>query len=274
VLRAGRSAVLLDAGFGPRSVATKMSGLGVTVGDLDAIVLTHLDHDHFRPTWFKAMNKLGIRLYCHRRHLHELYQHKVTTAGELDARAMHRAGLLHVIEDQPFTIALRDGTMLGVTPLPLAHDREGTVGYRIDGAKAALGYATDLGRVPARLVEMFTDTDLLALECNYDPPMQMASARPAMLKRRIMGGSGHLSNQQAFEAVCQIISRSRRLPRHVVLLHLSRQCNCPRVVQTLFDGNPHLRSRLCISTQLTPTRWLSAFDDHEPGEGEQLMMFG
>ena len=39
---------------------------------------------------------------------------------------------------------------------------------------------------------------MVAIESNYDPFMEEHSGRPWQLKRRIMGGSGHLSNEQAF----------------------------------------------------------------------------
>jgi phosphoribosyl 1,2-cyclic phosphodiesterase len=274
VVRTGRSAILIDAGLGPRTVKNRIAELGIKLADIQAILLTHLDTDHFRPTWFRAMLDGQIKLLCHRRHVKELYEHRVTEPGELDARALHRAGLLEVIDDRPFTLSLRHASALAVTPLNLAHDREGTVGFRIDAGSASLGFATDLGRVPPKLIDLFTDVDLLALESNYDEPMQLASPRPAMLKNRIMGGSGHLSNHQAFEAICRIIQRSTRLPRHVVLLHLSRQCNCPAIVRSLFAQHPILTSRLCLSHATVPTPWLSAFDTHQPSAGEQFRMFG
>ena len=281
-LRIGGRIILLDAGFGPRNVAKRLADSGLGLADIDAILLTHLDTDHFKPTWFNVIQRFGIQLYCHRSHVYHLYQHPATSGapgGGIDARQLHRAGLLHVF-DAPFIFRGRGGSDGGagetasVTPVHLAHDRTGTVGYRIDSATARLGYATDLGRVPDHLLEAFTDVHLLALESNYDPPMQLASPRPQMLKRRIMGGSGHLSNEQAFDAVRHIFTRSRQAPRHVVLLHLSRQCNCPTLVRKLFSQHPHLASRLCLSSQTAPTPWLHAHAAHTPLPGEQLTMFG
>jgi hypothetical protein len=69
--------------------------------------------------------------------------------------------------------------------------------------------------------------------------MQCRSSRPAFLKQRIMGGKGHLSNQQAFDAVQRIAHRSPHGgPRQVVLLHRSAQCNDPAIVQAVFAQNP------------------------------------
>jgi len=88
-------------------------------------------------------------------------------------------------------------TQIEVTPLP--HDDLATAGFLFCHGGIRLGFATYLGRVPTALLESFTDLDALAVESNYDRTMQQASNRPAFLKRRIMGGLGHLSNEQASE---------------------------------------------------------------------------
>ncbi|MFT3685918.1 MAG: hypothetical protein QM783_13520 [Phycisphaerales bacterium] len=93
------------------------------------------------------------------------------------------------------------------------------------------------------------------IESNYCPKLQVASDRPEFLKRRIMGGRGHLSNDEAIDAIEAIAPRE-----HVVLVHLSQQCNDPALVASL-----HRRRRgidassdsvLTISTQDAPTRWV------------------
>ena len=65
-----------------------------------------------------------------------------------------------------------------VSSIPLAHDQMGSHGFVIDGFGVRVGYATDLGRVPQRLIDRFCDLDMLAIESNYDPDMQMSSSRP------------------------------------------------------------------------------------------------
>ncbi|MDH3582661.1 MAG: MBL fold metallo-hydrolase, partial [Phycisphaerae bacterium] len=257
-VRFGSKAVLIDAGFGPRTLGRRLVDLDLGLDDIRGILLTHLDRDHFQPSWLAAIHRQGIVLHCHERHLYQLYRIAPTTRAGITARVLHRAGLLRTFDDQPFCVQLRDLPRLHVAPLHLQHDASGTVGYRIEAGESRLGYATDLGRVPDHLVDAFVDSDLVALESNYDPPMQLASDRPHQLKQRIMGGRGHLSNQQALEALQQIIDRSARPPRHLVLLHLSRQCNCPDLVRDLYRAMPDLAPRLSITEQHQPTAWLAA----------------
>src|SRR5690606_32751719 len=93
------------------------------------------------------------------------------------------------------------------------HDERGACVFRLDlpgavgtpGAKgamgaAAIGYATDLGRCSAPIIELLGGVDTLAIESNYCPRLQVRSGRPLQLRQRIMGGAGHLSNQECRDA--------------------------------------------------------------------------
>jgi len=97
---------------------------------------------------------------------------------------------------------------------------------------------------------------VLLLESNYDPAMQRASGRSPYLIDRIMGGRGHLSNAEALD-VARAVDRVQPLAA-LVLLHLSRQCNCPRLVEGLYaERAPELHGRLHISGQHAPTATLT-----------------
>jgi hypothetical protein len=70
--------------------------------------------------------------------------------------------------------------------------------------------------------------DLLGVEFNHDVAMQRSSGRSRALIMRNLGDRGHLSNRQGAEFVQAVLARSRRgALRHLVLLHLSQQCNLP-----------------------------------------------
>lgn len=261
VVRTPKGIVLIDAGLAPRTAAQRMDGSGARVRDVIAICLTHLDRDHFSSGWAGLICSRGIRLFCHSERVGQLLE---ICEGELHDE--------HVIGfDGPFepTEGVR------VEPIALAHDQEGSHGFLIEGFGSRVGYATDLGHVPMELIERFVDLDVLAIESNYDPRMQEESPRPYFLKQRITGGRGHLSNEQAFEAVRKILDRCQRtgvrLPSHVVLLHRSRQCNCPKLVQSLFSRDARIAPRLTLAEQFSRSPWLRT----RPSRalvGEQLML--
>jgi hypothetical protein len=61
--------------------------------------------------------------------------------------------------------------------------------------------------------------------------MLLQGSYPAHLKARIRGGNGHLSNTQALE----LFKKYRpAFMSHLVLSHLSKNNNCPKLVSSLF----------------------------------------
>ena len=101
--------------------------------------------------------------------------------------------------------------------------------------------------------------------------MQVDSARPPFLKRRIMGGHGHLSNFQALAAIRKLLDRTRRLPDHIVLLHRSQECNCADLVRQLFSTDQRIASRLTLAQQDERSPWLGRTNRRQY-VGEQLTL--
>jgi phosphoribosyl 1,2-cyclic phosphodiesterase len=247
--------ILIDAGLSPRRTRRALEQMDLALDHLHAIVLTHLDHDHWHAGWLKKIPS-GASVWAHKRH----------------AARGRRAGTLPGCTcafDEGFALddgAIRIGAVLG------SHDELGVASFRVEltssVGSAALGFATDVGRMRYELIEHLRGVEVLAIESNYCPQMQAASARPWFLKRRIMGGSGHLSNQEALEAVRLIEPRE-----HVILLHLSRECNHPDLVASLHDGAPY---RCTISNQFHPTQWVHIAPATPPADppAVQLTLFG
>jgi len=269
-LRAPSGVMLIDAGLGPRTVARRLDGTGVRLSDVRAICLTHLDSDHFSTTWVDTICRLQIRVFCHNRRLNDLIG-VVSSRYPDDPRVEAFRARVTAFGRAEFS------PLAGVSlhAIRLAHDRDGSHGFVINGFDARVAYATDLGHVTDQLIERFAEVelDVLALESNYDPHLQHTSARPFFLKQRIMGGRGHLSNEQAFNAIRAILDRCerarRRLPGHIVLLHRSRQCNCPNLVRELFTQDPRVAQRLTLAEQYQRSEWLRPAEVR-PAPGEQL----
>ncbi|MHC5002712.1 MAG: MBL fold metallo-hydrolase [Planctomycetota bacterium] len=247
-----RRGVLVDAGLSPRQTARRLEPFDAGLDDVGAVLLTHLDNDHFHRGWLKIIERTALPVHVHRRHRHAAVRRGIPVRH------------LRVFEGgfEPMEGVAANGVLL-------AHDQLGTVGYRIEAAGRSLGFATDLGRVPSALLRHFDGVGVLALESNYDRRMQIESQRPEFLRRRIMGGAGHLSNEQALDAIMRI-DRSCPLAG-VILLHVSRECNDPRVIRRLYSERaPHLLRQLTISEQHRPTPLLHVAARH--ARGEQLML--
>jgi phosphoribosyl 1,2-cyclic phosphodiesterase len=226
-----RRLCLIDAGLSPRRTERRLGEMGLGMDALDGILLTHLDDDHYHGGWNRRL-PAGARVHLHHRHAH-----RARRCG-IDGRLAAFDGVFELCPG------------VRVSPALASHDDLGSVALRFEFAAcgARMGFATDLGRVTGTLVEHLREVDVLALESNYCPRMQAASRRPWFLKRRIMGGAGHLSNEQALRAVEEIGPRS-----HVVFLHLSEECNDPALVASLHAGADYA---FTITGQHRPSRWV------------------
>ena len=55
-LRTPAGLFLSMRGSSPRTVARRLDGTGVSLADISAICLTHLDHDHFSTAWAQLVH--------------------------------------------------------------------------------------------------------------------------------------------------------------------------------------------------------------------------
>lgn len=236
---------LVDAGLSPLRTRRLLAALGHTIDNLYDVVLTHLDSDHFHMGWIAGLPRHA------RVHVHTAHADRAMRCG-LGSR---RLGVF----DAPFELHER----VRVEPALLSHDELGVAAFRVRFGEAGaptrdLGFATDVGRVSDELVDHLRGVEVLAIESNYCARLQRASDRPEYLKRRIMGGAGHMSNTECAEAVRRIGPRER-----VVLLHLSQQCNVPLLAASHHDGAPY---ELTVTSQNEPTPWIPLAGEPAPAE--------
>ena len=139
--------LLLDAGLGPRTVAKRMTELGLEDRRIDAIVLTHADSDHMRSSWTRTLQRTGTPVHVPRAHLEEA-----------ERKGVPRDLL------QPFEGPFQPVPGVVFDPIRVPHDQSGSAAFRIRCGEAILGWATDLGTVEPKLLEHFADVDALGIE--------------------------------------------------------------------------------------------------------------
>lgn len=237
-----RRLILIDAGLSPRRTRAHLNALGLGEVEVCAVVLTHLDHDHCNGGWIKGLPE-STRVFMHLRH-----RSRAEREGLLFRRTEIFRDTLEPCE------GVRAAAVLG------AHDAAGACVFRFETVGAgSLGYATDIGRPTAAMMDHLRGVDVLAIESNYCKEMQIASDRPDFLKERIMGGAGHLSNAESARAVAGIGPRA-----HVVLLHLSRQCNHPERAAKAHAG---CSQPITIASPDRPTPWVNVVASARPAAG-------
>ncbi|HSM50854.1 MAG TPA: MBL fold metallo-hydrolase [Thermoanaerobaculia bacterium] len=240
LVRSGRHALLLDAGFSCRELERRIRACGGDPDAVGALFLTHEHEDHVR----------GAERFA-RRHGVAVFATEGTWAGgEAGVELRERGGRIRsgeVVEVPGFR----------VEAFALPHDAREPVGYVVEDDRGRrLGLVSDLGCASRLAWGRLTDLDLLLLESNHDLGMLRRGPYPWVLKQRVAGRHGHLSNEQAAEGLRELAGA--RL-RWVVGYHLSRTNNLPALAAVaLGEELDRLGSRaaVLVSDQFEPTPWL------------------
>lgn len=241
LIRAGETLIMVDAGFSYRALNQKLVSLGIAWEDLSGVFVTHEHKDHCKG----------------------LYQITKKNAIPIFASAHTVSDLREDISDAVFTVLQPNELfMLGdlaVLPCLLSHDALQPIGFRFECAGHRLGYITDTGHIPKHIPPAMDALDMLFVESNYDPAMLRAcTRRPPHLKDRIACDHGHLSNQQCCDFVSSI---AQECLQHVILGHLSRECNTPEIAAALMaetlQALPHSSAKLSLAHHADILPWLS-----------------
>ena len=210
------TSVLLDCGFGPDEVTSRMSRLGVEAADLDAIIVTHEHSDHGGGV-AKLASRYELPVYLTRGTL---------SALGAEGRAIAKSAFIDAYT--PFAIGA-----IEVRPYTVPHDAREPVQFVLSDGALRLGVLTDTGQPTPHIVQSLSGVDALVLECNYDPDMLLNGPYPAWLKDRIAGPLGHLANEASAEIV-RAMDCSRL--KHVIAAHLSQQNNTPELALAALAG--------------------------------------
>ncbi len=196
--------VLVDCGFTLRELARRLARRGVEMRTIDAVFVTHEHGDH-----------VGCARALARRHGTPVWTSAGTWAALGDADAP--PSLRRARAGEPIDLGA-----LVLHPFAVPHDAREPLQLTCDDGRRRLGVATDLGEPDAHVAARLLDCDALLLECNHDRDLLAHGPYPAFLKRRIGGGRGHLSNDQAADLLRRCAHRGLR---HVVAAHLSATNN-------------------------------------------------
>jgi phosphoribosyl 1,2-cyclic phosphodiesterase len=207
LIATGDTSILLDCGVGIRTITRALKERNLTVGGLDAVLVTHEHTDHIRTLSCAVDRNVPI----------------VSTAG-----TRRRASIPPPLwEEITFARPLRIGTVT-VWAIMVSHDAAEPCGYLIETADTRISIFTDLGTWHERLASPIAASDLVVLESNHDTEMLRTGPYPIHLKRRVASAVGHLSNADCATALAGTLAPDRSRPE-IWLAHLSQTNNTPEM---------------------------------------------
>ena len=144
---------------------------------------------------------------------------------------------------------------LKINPFAIPHDAQDPCGFSIINENKKITVATDIGHINKAILDNIIGSNFVLLESNYEPEMLKCSNYPYLLKKRILGPNGHLSNSDAGEALSILAKNGIN---NVMLGHLSQQNNFPElayktVVESLINNNIDTNKiKLNVATRTSP----------------------
>ncbi len=209
-----QEAILVDAGISCRETENRMRRLGLSMSKVKAVFISHEHSDHIKGVEVLA-RKYQLPVY-------------ITPATERNARLnLDAVQVLSFTAYEPVQVG-----ELTVTAFPKFHDAVDPHSFVISCQEVKVGVFTDIGVPCDHVIQQFQECHAAFLEANYCEKMLQNGRYPYHLKRRISGNRGHLSNRQALTLFA---GYKPAFMSHLLLGHLSKDNNCPKLVQALFE---------------------------------------
>ncbi|WEG12814.1 MBL fold metallo-hydrolase [Pullulanibacillus sp. KACC 23026] len=203
----GDKRLLVDCGLSGKKMDELFKEIDRSPKGLDGILVSHEHSDHVK----------GLGIFARRHHL-PIY------ANEATWKAMS-SSIGEVPVEQKFifkTGQVQSFGQLEVESFGVSHDAAEPMFFVFRGGGKQLTLVTDLGYVSDRIKGTIQGSDTYIIEANHDIEMLMAGRYPWSIKRRILGDSGHISNEDAGSALCEVLDNRTQ---SIYLAHLSKDNN-------------------------------------------------
>jgi phosphoribosyl 1,2-cyclic phosphodiesterase len=218
-----------------------MANLGLPMNRIKAIFISHEHSDHINGVVTLA-RKYKLPVYITPATLRK-------SSVQLDNGIVRQFKANHAVEIGG----------LAVTAFEKFHDAVEPCSFIVEGNGVTVGVLTDIGEPCKQVIHYFKQCHAAFLESNYDEQMLELGTYPAYLKKRIRSNKGHLSNVQALKLFMQ---HKPDFMSHLFLAHLSKDNNCPMLVQELFSSHA-THTEIIIASRFKETPVYQIFPQEE-----------
>ena len=219
--------LLVDVGISKKRISDGLMEINRKLNEVDGILITHEHIDHVKGLGVISRS-LNIPIYATKDTCNEIC--RMDTLGDFNYR------LLNPIEpDKSFKIG-----DISVEPHSIWHDAADPVCYSLTHKGKKVSIATDLGDYDDYLIHSLSGSDVLLVEANHDVRMLQVGPYPYIIKQRILGKRGHLSNEAGGRLIRSLLNDHIK---KIILGHLSDKNNYPELayeaVKNELSGNEY-----------------------------------
>ena len=234
--------ILIDAGVSVKKIIEALGTMDIDIKDINAVIVTHEHIDHIKSVGTLA-NKYNIPIYANLGTWNGIdNENKV---AKIEDRNYFKSGEKFEIGD------------LKINSFATSHDAMESCGFTIENDGQKLSIATDLGEMTSEVLKNLKKSKFLLLESNYEPELLKCCSYPYILKRRIAGERGHLSNNEAGKTISKLVEYGLE---NVMLGHLSKESNFPELAQKtvinemLQNGIKEKEIELGVASRINPSK--------------------
>ena len=204
---------MVDAGFGRKETAARLSAVGEQVESCDAVLVSHEHQDHIGGLRSLAL-RLRIPIYI------SAATREVIT---WDPRLVAAGAFERITPGEKFSIG-----DIEIHPFSIPHDAADPVAFTFEAEGIKAGVVTDLGYIPEVVKQRVRGCHCLVFESNHDLDMLKVGPYPWFVKQRVMSRHGHLSNLSTAQFLSQDFDGAAQV---LVLAHLSETNNHPEIAR-------------------------------------------
>ncbi len=247
IIEVGSCRLLLDVGVSVKRLEQLLVQQGIPPATITGILVTHEHSDHIKGLG-SFIRKYKVPVYANNKTWNAL----ASIVGEIPEESVN---MIKTGEKLTFE-------QMQVESFPISHDAVEPVAYNFQLNDQKLSIVTDTGYISPIIREKIRDADVIVIEANHDIQMLRVGSYPWNVKRRILSDLGHLSNEAAGEALCELISAKTK---RVYLAHLSQQHNMLELakltVHNILYENQMTESSRPIELKDTYPNRATAWDD-------------
>ena len=210
--------LLIDAGVSLKKIEAGLETLNVSPSSLDGILVTHEHSDHIQSLG-NLSKKFNLPVYANS----ETFDAMPKQTDKISAENINKFKVAEKFQ-------IKD---IEVDPFSIPHDAANPCGFNISNNSDKISIATDIGHMTNDILKQLEDSKFILLESNYDTEVLKCSKYPYLLKQRIAGPNGHLSNEVASKVINYLLQGNLKT---AMLGHLSKESNFPELAyQTVVD---------------------------------------
>ncbi len=210
--------LLIDAGVSLKKIETGLKTLNVSPSSLDGILVTHEHSDHIQSLG-NLSKKFDLPVYANS----ETFDAMPKQTDKISTENINKFKVTEKFQ-------IKD---IEINPFSIPHDAANPCGFNISNNSDKISIATDIGHMTNAILKQLEDSKFILLESNYDSEVLKYSKYPYLLKQRIAGPNGHLSNEVASKVINYLLQGKLKT---AMLGHLSKESNFPELAyQTVVD---------------------------------------